>query len=54
MSVIIVLMSASLSVAIIFLIAFLWAVRTDQFEDTFTPSMRILNEEKEQKISNVK
>lgn len=54
MSVIIVLMSASLFVAIIFLIAFLWAVRTDQFEDTFTPSMRILNEEKEQKISNVK
>ncbi|MBX3044601.1 MAG: cbb3-type cytochrome oxidase assembly protein CcoS [Candidatus Kapabacteria bacterium] len=54
MSVIIVLMAASLSVAIIFLIAFLWAIRSDQFEDTFTPSMRILNDEKEQKITNVK
>lgn len=49
MSVIIILMSASLLVAVIFLIAFLWALRTDQFEDTYTPSMRILNEDKEQK-----
>jgi cbb3-type cytochrome oxidase maturation protein len=47
MSVIIVLMSASLLVAIIFLIAFLWAVRSDQYEDTYTPSIRILNDEKE-------
>lgn len=52
MSVIIVLIAASFSVAIIFVLAFLWAVRTDQFEDTFTPSMRILNEDKE-KINNV-
>jgi cbb3-type cytochrome oxidase maturation protein len=54
MSVIIVLMAASLSVAAIFLAAFLWAVRTDQFEDTHTPAMRLLNEDREQKISNVK
>lgn len=52
MSVIILLMGASLTVAIIFVIAFLWAIRTDQYEDTFTPSMRILNDEKEKKISN--
>jgi cbb3-type cytochrome oxidase maturation protein len=52
MSIIILLMGASLFVAVIFVIAFLWAIRTDQYEDTFTPSMRILNEEKEQKISN--
>ena len=49
MSAIIILMAASLRVAVIFIAAFLWAVKTDQFEDTFTPSMRILNEDKEQK-----
>lgn len=43
-------MGASLAIALIFLGAFLWAVRRDQFEDTFTPSLRILNEENKKKI----
>lgn len=46
MSVIIVLMTASFSIAVVFLIAFIWAVKTDQFEDTMTPSLRILHEDK--------
>ncbi|GAB1370823.1 hypothetical protein MASR1M45_08850 [Candidatus Kapaibacterium sp.] len=50
MSVIIVLMGTSFAVAVLFLIAFLWAVRTDQYEDTYTPSMRLLNEDKESKL----
>ena len=29
-----------------FLAAFIWAVRSGQFEDTCTPSMRVLLEEK--------
>jgi len=29
-----------------FLIAFIWAVKTGQFEDTFTPSIRVLFEDK--------
>jgi cbb3-type cytochrome oxidase maturation protein len=29
-------------VAIIFLVAFYWAVKNGQFEDTYTPSVRIL------------
>ena len=41
-----ILILASLTVAIGFLIAFLWAVRTGQFEDKFTPKMRILFEDK--------
>ncbi len=49
MSVIIVLIGVSFLVAVIFLIAFLWAVKTDQFEDTYTPSMRIIVEDKENK-----
>ena len=32
----------SLIVAVSFLIAFLWAVKTGQYEDTHTPSVRIL------------
>jgi len=53
MSIIILLMGASFCVAVLFLAAFLWAVRTDQFEDTFTPSMRIISDDKESKTINV-
>ena len=42
MEVILILITLSLLLALSFLIAFLWAVKTDQFEDTFTPSIRIL------------
>ena len=45
MTVIILLIIASLSVAIFFLLSFIWAVRTGQFEDTCTPSMRVLTED---------
>ena len=45
MSAIIVLISASLVVAIGFLLAFLWAVRSGQFEDKYTPSIRMLFDE---------
>lgn len=45
MSVIFVLIGASLAVAAAFLGAFLWAVRSGQFEDTSTPSLRVLTEE---------
>jgi len=46
MSVIIVLLIASISVAAIFLAAFLWGVRSGQFEDDFSPASRILFEDK--------
>lgn len=42
MSVIVVLIAFSFIVAGGFLAAFLWAVRTGQFEDRHTPSIRIL------------
>ncbi|MEN8224417.1 MAG: cbb3-type cytochrome oxidase assembly protein CcoS [Bacteroidota bacterium] len=45
MSVIIVLIGFSLVVAIIFLAAFLWSVKTGQYEDDYTPSVRILFED---------
>jgi cbb3-type cytochrome oxidase maturation protein len=45
MSVIILLILASLAIAVAFLAGFIWAVRAGQFEDTCTPSMRILTED---------
>lgn len=45
MSVIIVLIGFSLLVAIIFLVAFLWSVKSGQYEDDYTPSVRILFED---------
>jgi len=47
-----VLIIASLLVAIGFLIAFLWAVKSGQFEDKHTPKIRILLDEKQDKPKN--
>lgn len=46
MYVLIVLMGASLLVAVGFLLAFWWAVRSGQYDDTYTPAVRVLFEEK--------
>jgi cbb3-type cytochrome oxidase maturation protein len=45
MSVILILILASLAVALAFLGGFIWAVKSGQFEDTCTPAMRILSED---------
>jgi cbb3-type cytochrome oxidase maturation protein len=42
MSVIIILLIASISVAALFLAAFLWGVKSGQFEDDYSPPSRIL------------
>ena len=42
MSVIILLLIASLSIATLFLVAFLWSARHRQFDDGFSPPRRIL------------
>ncbi len=52
MSVIVVLIGFSVLVAGGFLIAFLWAVRTGQYDDKYTPSVRILFEDHEERPSN--
>ncbi len=46
MSVIAILIGASLVVAGAFLAAFLWAVRSGQYDDTHTPSLRVLFEDR--------
>jgi cbb3-type cytochrome oxidase maturation protein len=46
MEVIFMLIGFSLFVAIVFLLLFFWAVRNGQFDDQYTPSMRILFDDK--------
>ncbi|MEZ4825217.1 MAG: cbb3-type cytochrome oxidase assembly protein CcoS [Bacteroidia bacterium] len=46
MSAIVILIVLSLIVALGFLVAFLVAVKSGQFEDDYTPSVRMLFEEK--------
>jgi len=45
MSVILVLVAFSVTVAIGFLIAFFWSVRNGQYDDTYSSSVRILFED---------
>lgn len=42
MSALYLLIAISLTVALVFLFAFLWAMRKGQYEDDYTPSIRML------------
>lgn len=42
MSAFFIMIGASLLLAIGFLIAFIWSVKTNQYEDDYTPSVRML------------
>ncbi|MCB0643444.1 MAG: cbb3-type cytochrome oxidase assembly protein CcoS [Phaeodactylibacter sp.] len=52
MKIILVLILVSLIVALGFLAAFFWAVRSGQYEDDYTPSVRILFDDKSTDNSN--
>jgi len=45
MNVILILIIMSLAIALFFLGGFIWSVRSGQFDDTCTPSMRVLTED---------
>jgi cbb3-type cytochrome oxidase maturation protein len=45
MIIIFLLIPVSIVAAAIFLTAFIWAVRSGQYDDTCTPAMRLLSEE---------
>ena len=45
MAVLLILILASLGIALAFLFGFMWSVKSGQFDDTLTPSMRILSED---------
>ena len=55
MNIIFLLICVSLTVAIVFLVAFLWAVRSGQYEDDYTPSVRMLfDQELTKRNTNIK
>ncbi|WCO00691.1 cbb3-type cytochrome oxidase assembly protein CcoS [Psychroserpens ponticola] len=57
MSVIYILLSISIIVAIVFFIAFITAVKSGQYDDSYTPSVRMLFEDelvKEQPKPSIK
>lgn len=45
MGMIYIMLVVSLLIAIFFLISFVWATKSGQFEDDYTPSVRILYED---------
>lgn len=47
MNILYLLIGVSLLAALVFLALFIWSVRTGQFEDTYTPSVRILFDDDE-------
>ncbi len=46
------LIGASLFVALIFLGAFIWAVRTGQYDDNETPSLRVLFDDDDTEVDS--
>lgn len=54
MSIIFLLILFSLVLAIAFLLAFIWSVKDGQFDDDYTPSVRILFEDEKQIKQNTK
>jgi len=42
MSIIIILITISLSIAVLFLVIFYWNMKSGQYDDTYTPSVRML------------
>lgn len=54
MSALFVLIIVSLIVASGFLVAFIWSVKNGQYEDSFTPAIRMLFENKDKDIKKRK
>jgi len=51
MNTIFLLIGASFFIAVCFLAAFIWSVKSGQYEDKYTPSVRILFDEDKKKKS---
>ncbi|HEY9048861.1 MAG TPA: cbb3-type cytochrome oxidase assembly protein CcoS [Ohtaekwangia sp.] len=51
MTIIVLLISISLTIALVFLGIFVWSMKSGQYDDTYTPSVRMLFDDKEKKKS---
>lgn len=56
MTIIILLIAISLIIAVVFLLIFLWSMRSGQYDDLYTPSVRMLfdNRKKKEKSADAK
>lgn len=45
MLIIVLLIAISLTIAVVFLLIFFWNIKSGQYEDTYTPSVRMLFED---------
>jgi cbb3-type cytochrome oxidase maturation protein len=54
MAIIVLLITISLSIALLFLGIFLWSMNSGQYDDTYTPSVRMLFDSNSRKDNNVK
>ncbi|HLG33062.1 MAG TPA: cbb3-type cytochrome oxidase assembly protein CcoS [Ignavibacteriaceae bacterium] len=52
MEVIVILIFISLFIAGSFLVAFLWAVKSGQYKDTYTPSVRVLFDADDKRVDS--
>ncbi|MCB0736982.1 MAG: cbb3-type cytochrome oxidase assembly protein CcoS [Bacteroidetes bacterium] len=46
MKIIFIMIGISFIIALFFLVAFIWSVKTGQYDDTYSPSARILFDDK--------
>jgi cbb3-type cytochrome oxidase maturation protein len=46
MAIIVILIAISLGIALIFLVIFYWSIKSGQYDDTYTPSVRMLFDNK--------
>ena len=49
MGIIVLLIGISITIAITFLLIFIWNMKSGQYEDTYTPSVRMLFDDKTKK-----
>jgi cbb3-type cytochrome oxidase maturation protein len=52
MGIIVLLISISLTIAVLFLLVFYWSMKSGQYDDTYTPSIRMLFDDKKKEKEN--
>ncbi len=52
MNIIFLLLSISIVIALLFLIGFIWSVRSGQYDDSYTPAVRILFDDPPQTVDS--
>lgn len=50
MKIVILLILISVSIAVVFLAIFYWSMKSGQYEDTYTPSVRMLFDDKKTEV----